>query len=245
MKQLILAVLIICIVFLAHENLYASFETDTIKTKSGTLELTFIGHGTLLFKFNNTVIHIDPVSWYADYSKMPKADVILITHHHGDHLDISAVKKILKENTKIICSASCKEKLEQCIVLKNSESADAAGFKIEAVPAYNLVHKRDDGSPFHPKGIGNGYVINIDDKRIYIGGDTEDVPEMKNLKNIDIAFLPVNLPYTKTPAMAANAVNMFSPKIFYPYHFGETNLDELVELLIDKKDCEIRLRKLK
>jgi len=245
MKRKIMFILAFAAISIAADNYMQKFETDTIITKSGSLEMTFIGHGTLLFKINKTIIHIDPVSWYADYSKMPKADLILITHHHGDHLDKSAAAKIIKKDTKIICSASCKEKLEQCIVLKNGDSADAAGFKIEAVPAYNIVHKRDDGSPFHPKGIGNGYVLTIDDQRIYIGGDTEVVPEMKNLKDIDIAFLPVNLPYTMTPAMAASAVHMLNPKIFYPYHFGETNLDELVNLLKDKKDCEIRIRKLK
>ena len=206
--------------------------------------MSFIGHGTLMFKYKSAVIHIDPVGYYADYAKMPKADLILVTHHHGDHLDVPAIEKIKKANTKMICSASCKEQLKNCIVLKNGEKTAASGFNIEAVPAYNLVHKRKNGPPFHPKGVGNGYVLTIDNKRIYIGGDTENVPEMKNLENIDIAFLPMNLPYTMTPEMVADAVKMFNPKILYPYHFGDTNLDELVKLLKDKKDCEVRLRKL-
>ncbi|MFQ5722189.1 MAG: MBL fold metallo-hydrolase, partial [Candidatus Aminicenantales bacterium] len=116
--------------------------------------------------------------------------------------------------------------------------------KIEAVPAYNIVHKRSSGLPFHPRGIGNGYVINFGDKRVYVAGDTENIPEMKQLKNIDIAFLPMNLPYTMTPEMVAEAARMFRPKILYPYHYGQTDTSKIVELLKDDKDIEVHIRKL-
>ncbi len=130
--------------------------------------------------------------------------------------------------------------------MKNNDSKTIQGIEVEAVPAYNVVHKRDNGEPFHSKGNGNGYVLTLGDKRIYIAGDTENIPEMKDLKNIDIAFLPMNLPYTMTLEMAA-AAKMFDPKILYPYHFGETDTGKLVELLKDMPgtDIEVRIRKMK
>jgi len=176
-----------------------SFESDTVITSLGTLEMTFIGHGTLMFTIDDYVIHIDPVSRYSDYATLPDADLILVTHEHGDHLDPAAIKHILKSNTVIICSESCADELDSPVIMKNGDEMEEAGIKIEAVPAYNLVHKRSNGEPFHPKGIGNGYVLTIGDKKVYIGGDTEIVPEMGDLKDIYCAFLPMNLPYTMTP----------------------------------------------
>jgi L-ascorbate metabolism protein UlaG (beta-lactamase superfamily) len=119
------------------------------------------------------------------------------------------------------------------------------GLKIEAVPAYNIVHKRDTGQPFHPKGVGNGYIITFGDKRVYVAGDTENVPEMKGLKNIDIAFLPMNLPYTMTPEMVVEAAKAFKPKILYPYHFGETDTSKVVSLLKGTPEIEVRIRNMK
>ena len=116
--------------------------------------------------------------------------------------------------------------------------------KIEAVPAYNIVHERSPGKPFHPQGVGNGYVLTIADKRIYVAGDTENIPEMRALKNIDITFLPMNLPYTMTPEMVADAAQAFRPRILYPYHYGSTDPRELVKLLEDEKDIEVRIRAL-
>ena len=218
------------------------FESDIVKTSAGDLKMTFFGHASLMFEFNNLVIYIDPVS--TDYSKLPKADLILVTHDHYDHLDIRAIKALRKNDTDIICTKTCNEEIKTGIVMKNGDTRTAKGIKIEAVPAYNIVHKRGDGEPYHPKGVGNGYVLVLGDKKVYIAGDTENIPEMKNLTGIDIAFLPMNLPYTMTPRMVADAVNMFNPKILYPYHYGKTNVNELIELLKNKKDCEVRIRKL-
>lgn len=220
------------------------FESDTITTSAGDLKITFVDHGTLMFEFNGLVIHVDPVSRYADYSKMPKADIILVTHHHGDHLDPAAIDLIQKKDTDIILTQTCFDQIKKGTVIKNGESKLVKGIEVEAVPAYNLVHKRSNGEPFHPKGIGNGYVITFGDKKVYVAGDTENVPEMKELSRIDIAFLPMNLPYTMTPEMTADAAKMVNPKIFYPYHFGETNVDELVKLLKNRDDIEIRIRKM-
>jgi len=216
----------------------AEFEKDVFKTSKGGLAITFIAHGTLMMEFDGKVIHIDPVSMYTDYSGMPKADLIMITHEHGDHLDAKAIEAIKKPGTEIVLTKTCAERLGSGIVLANGESATAMGIKIDAVPAYNLE------KAFHPKGKGNGYVLTFGDKKVYVAGDTENIPEMGSLENIDIAFLPMNLPYTMSPEMVADAARSFKPKILYPYHFGNTNTDELLELMKDDKDIEIRIRKL-
>jgi gluconolactonase len=214
------------------------FEEDMIKTSAGDLKITFIGHGTLMFTFGGKVIHVDPVGREADYSKMPKADVILVTHEHGDHLDPEAIKALQKEDTQLILTESCAKKVSGGTIMKNGDVKTVEGIKIEAVPAYNLEKS------FHPKGVGNGYVLTFGDKRVYVAGDTENTPEMKQLKNIDIAFLPMNLPYTMTPEMVADAAKAFKPKILYPYHYGQTDTSRLVELLKDSKDIEVRIRKM-
>lgn len=221
------------------------FEKDTISTSDGNLVITFIGHASLIFNFNNMVIHVDPFGRLADYSTLPKADIILITHEHGDHCDPEAISKIRTENTSIVLTEACTGKITGGIVMKNGDVKTVKGIKIEAVPAYNIVHKRGNGEPFHPKGIGNGYVIHFGDKKVYVAGDTENIPEMKELKNIDIAFLPMNLPYTMTPEMAADAAKSFKPKVLYPYHYGETDVSKIVDLTKDIKGVEIRLRKMK
>jgi L-ascorbate metabolism protein UlaG (beta-lactamase superfamily) len=219
------------------------FESDTIKTSKGDLVLTFIGHATLMLKAGNVVIHVDPWTKFTDYKDMPKADIILVTHEHGDHLDTKAIAQLSGDGTEVILNAAAREKLGSGTVIANGGSTEFHGLHIDAVPAYNIKHKRDGGEPFHPKGVGNGYVITFGDTRVYIGGDTEDIPEMKALKDIDIAFLPMNLPYTMTPQMVASAVAMFTPKIVYPYHYGETNPQELVKLL-EGSETEVRVRKL-
>ncbi|HPD15887.1 MAG TPA: MBL fold metallo-hydrolase [Planctomycetota bacterium] len=220
------------------------FETDTLKTSLGDLKITFIGHGTLMFALGDTIIHVDPVSAEADYSKMPKADLILITHEHFDHLDPAAVAAIRKPATTILLTAKCAAKLTGGTIMKNGDTREVGRLKVEAVPAYNITHKRPSGDPFHPRGEGNGYVVTFGDTRVYIAGDTENTPEMKTLKDIAVAFLPMNLPYTMTPEMVADAARAFRPRILYPYHFGKTDTAELVKLLADEKGIEVRLRKL-
>lgn len=221
------------------------FERDTIPVSGENLEITFIGHGSLIFSYNGKVIHIDPFSRLADYSLLPKADIILVTHHHGDHLDVNAIEKIRKENTEILVNRLGSDQVKNGVVMNNGDVKNIKGIEIEAVPAYNIIHKRDNGETFHPKGTCNGYVITFGDKKVYVAGDTENIPEMKSLKEIDIAFLPMNLPYTMTPEMTADAAKSIKPKILYPYHFGETDLSAFTELMKDEKDIEIRLRKMK
>jgi len=225
-------------------NTLKTFEKDTFKTSKGNLVITFIGHGTLMIEAGSQVIHVDPVSREADYSNFPKGDIILITHEHGDHLDKKALALITKPETKTVISQSCKGQVENALVLLNGGSHSFGEIRVEAVPAYNIVNKRGDGVAFHPKGNGNGYVINFGEKRIYIGGDTENIPEMAVLKNIDIAFLPMNLPYTMTPQMVALAAKSFMPGLLYPYHFGDTNPHLLIDLLKDTQ-IQVRIRKMK
>jgi L-ascorbate metabolism protein UlaG (beta-lactamase superfamily) len=223
---------------------YAQLQKDIFKTSGGELAISFIGHGTLMMEYNGKVIHIDPVSQFADYSKLPKADLVLITHQHGDHLDPSAIEKISKPGMQVALAKVCLSKYPKGIVLNNGESGIFDGIRVEAVPAYNIKNERGPGQPFHPKGEGNGYILNFDDLTVYVAGDSENTPEMKNLKNIDIAFLPMNLPYTMTPEMVADAARSFKPKILYPYHFGDTNTDQLVQLL-KGEPVEVRIRNLK
>jgi L-ascorbate metabolism protein UlaG (beta-lactamase superfamily) len=221
-----------------------ALEKDGVQTDRGELTITFIGHGTLLFECGGKVIHVDPWTRRADYSKLPKADLILITHEHQDHLDPKAIAQIRKESAAIVLSRSCAGKVDGGQVLENGTVAEVGGFKVEAVPAYNIEHKRPDGTPFHPKGQGNGYIITFGKTRVYIAGDTENTPEMKALANIDIAFLPMNLPYTMTPEMVADAARAFKPKILYPYHYGQTDVKKLLSLLADTKESEIRIRRM-
>jgi len=224
---------------------YLGFEQDIIKTSAGDLKITFIGHATLIFAFEGKVIHVDPVSREADYAKMPKADLILVTHEHGDHFDTRVIKTLQKEGTKLVLTKACAERVAGGIIMQNGDVRTVQGLKIEAVPAYNIVHKRSNGEPYHPKGRGNGYIITFGDKRVYLAGDTENTPEMKRLKNIDIAFLPMNVPYTMTPEMVADAAKAFQPKILYPYHYGQTDPNILVNLLKDSKGIEVRIRKMR
>jgi L-ascorbate metabolism protein UlaG (beta-lactamase superfamily) len=195
-------------------------------------------------EFNGKVIHIDPVSRYADYEKLPKADLILITHSHGDHLDPKTIDLLKKESTEVVLTKICNEKYTGTAIMENGDSGEFAGIKTDAVPAYNIQHMRSEGNPFHPKGEGNGYVLHFADKKVYVAGDTENIPEMAGLKNIDIAFLPMNLPYTMTPEMVADAANTFKPKFLYPYHYGNTDTNELIELMKNQKYTEVRIRKL-
>lgn len=218
---------------------------DRIATTGGDVELGFIGHGSLILTYQGKVIHIDPYSKVGDYTSLPKADLILLTHDHGDHLDQEALSAIRTEATELILPRVCADRVEGGIVMKNGDQHTVLGISITAVPAYNLKHKRANGEFYHPKGVGNGYELTFGDTNIYIAGDTENIPEMKSLRGIDCAFLPMNLPYTMTPEMVADAARAFQPNILYPYHYGDTDPNLLVSLLKDCPDIEVRIRPLR
>jgi L-ascorbate metabolism protein UlaG (beta-lactamase superfamily) len=242
--RILLAILVIVTLYTYSAVAEEAFVKDIIETSAGDLEITFVGHGSLVMTFDKKTIHIDPFGRLTDYSKLPDADVVFITHDHGDHLDPNALEKIRTGETIVVCTEKCAERVEGGIIMKNGDKREVAGIGVEAVPAYNLVHKRDNGEFYHPKGVGNGYVMTFGDTRVYIAGDTENTPEMKALKDIDIAFLPMNLPYTMTPEMVADAVVAFKPTVLYPYHYGKTNISKLEKLLEDNEDTEVRVRKM-
>lgn len=216
-----------------------SFQSDVLKTSGGDLKMTFISHGSLMFEYAGKVIQIDPASMYADYTTLPKADLILVTHEHQDHWDAKAIQAASKPDTTLIINQGLIKQLPNGIAMKNGDSKTVVGIKIEAVPAYNSEKQ------FHPQGNGNGYVLGFADKRVFVAGDTENVPEIKALKNIDIAFLPMNIPFTMTPEQVADVAKAIQPKLLYPYHFGNTDTSALVNLLKDQKGIEVRIRDLK
>ena len=216
--------------------------TDRIATSAGPLDLTFLGHGTLMLSFNVSFLHVDPDGKVADYAALPQADLVLLTHDHADHLDQAALALVRTPVTDIVLPPVCADRVQGGLILKNGETRTVRGITVTAVPAYNLVHHRDNGEPFHPRGVGNGYLLDFGDTRLYVAGDTENIPEMAALKDVDIAFLPMNLPYTMTPEMVADAARSLRPRILYPYHYGDTDPQRLVELLRDQADIEVRIR---
>jgi L-ascorbate metabolism protein UlaG (beta-lactamase superfamily) len=221
-----------------------AFENDVIPTAAGDLQITFIGHGSLVLTFGGRVIHVDPYGKLADYAQLPGADIVLITHEHQDHLDPTALAHVRGPKTTVVANAAAAGQITGSQAMQNGEVRTIEGLRIEAVPAYNLVHKRNTGEPFHPRGIGNGYILTFGDQRVYIAGDTENTPEMKALRDINVAFLPMNLPYTMTPEMVADAARAFRPRILYPYHFGDSDTAALTSLLEGQKDIEVRIRRM-
>ena len=213
---------------------------DIVPTAAGDLSIRPVGHGSLWFEFGGLVIQVDPYGSAGDYRALPKADLILVTHGHSDHLDLQALAAVKKPGTIVVASRACAGRVPGAVILGNGEAKTVLGLPIEAVPAYNVAHKRPDGAPFHPKGEGNGYVIAFGDKRVYVAGDTEFIPEMRALGPIDVAFLPVMLPYTMSVDMAVEAVRVIRPKILYPYHTGDKELASLLERLKKEPNLELR-----
>lgn len=220
------------------------YPADTFTAKDGTpFAITFFGHASLSIETAGRYIYVDPVSQYADFASLPKADLILITHSHYDHLDRTAVRRIEQPSTQIVCDKTSAEALGDCLTMTPGATARPwEGLQIDAVPAYNTT---EGHLQFHPREREDcGYVLTLGGTRIYIAGDTENTPELKALENIDIAFLPVNQPYTMTVDEAVDAVRAIRPGIFYPYHYGgteeRTDLHRLTEAL--QSVTEVRIR---
>lgn len=205
------------------------------------MNITFVGHGTLMFEYEGVIIHIDPVSREADYSELPDADVVLVSHEHGDHLDLSAIAEIRTSDTVVIHNVGTASRIDGGIVLANGESTIVGNIRVEAVPAYNTTAGRER---FHPVGRDNGYVLTISEKRFYVAGDTEDTDEMLALKDIYVAFLPANQPFTMVPDQVIRAAKAFRPSILYPYHFGSTDVSLISEGLESEDGIEVRIRNL-
>ncbi len=220
-------------------------KADVYETNKGALKVTLIGHASLMFEYAGKVIFVDPYSAVGDYSKLPKADFVILTHEHSDHLDTAAINAIKKAGTHYIVSKVCNEILGYGDVMSNGDNKALADFAINAVPAYNIVNKNPQGVFYHPKGRGNGYVFTFGDKKVYVAGDTENIPEMDALKGtIDIAFLPKNLPYTMTDDMFVDAAKKVQPKVLYPYHMSEFNKDKISKAL-EGTNIQLEVRSMK
>ncbi len=196
-------------------------------TPIGEIAIIIIGHASFLIQWNGKNIFIDPYTKVANYALQPKADLILITHNHYDHLDKEAIKQLSTDKTIYLSSIIAAKELKGSKGLTQGEEYDYNGLLIKAVYAYNIHQKREDGVPFHQRGEGNGYILNFGGYKLYIAGDTELIPEMKTLGEIDIAFLPKNLPYTMSDSMFIEAVKVVNPKIVFPYHYFELDAEAL------------------
>jgi L-ascorbate metabolism protein UlaG (beta-lactamase superfamily)/rhodanese-related sulfurtransferase len=219
-------------------------EVDIFRTKSDkAVRLHALMHGSIRIDFDGTEIEIDPVCQLGerrtDYAALPKADYILVTHEHRDHLDAEAIRLLTNEKTRLITNQRCADILNQGEVMANGDHLTLADdFTLDAVPAYNITEGR---TQFHPQGRDNGYILTLDGLRIYIAGDTEDIPEMADIHDIDVAFLPCNQPYTMTPQQLVRAARIIRPKVVFPYHFGQTDVTPLPAQL-EADHIDVRLR---
>ena len=220
---------------------------DKLKTNSGELTIQPILHGTLVLQFNDKTIYIDPYGGEKAFKNIKSPDLILITDIHGDHLNTKTLDAIKTDGVPFIVPQAVADKLPETYsknieILNNGGITESLGITIEAIPMYNLPES-DDAK--HTKGRGNGYILTVGGKRLYISGDTEDIPEMRSLKNIDVAFVCMNLPYTMDIHQAASAVLEFKPKVVYPYHYrGKPDMSdtEAFKKLVNSKNSNIDVR---
>ena len=221
-----------------------SYEVDEFKTKSGkTVRFHALVHASIRMQYDGREIQIDPVTKLGnrtiDFTAMPKADILFVTHEHGDHFDKNAIKLLSNEKTQLIMNKRCTDMYEAGRAMANGDKIQLADdITVEAVPAYNISEGR---TQFHPKGRDNGYILTVDGLRIYIAGDTEDIPEMATIQDIDIAFLPCNQPYTMTTDQLVKAAKTIKPKVLFPYHYGQTNVSALPAQL-QGEGIDVRIR---
>jgi L-ascorbate metabolism protein UlaG (beta-lactamase superfamily) len=218
--------------------LAAQVPVQTFPTAAGDVKITPIYHAAVMIQAGGDTIYIDPAP-PANIKGLPTADLILITHDHPDHLNVGYITSLSKTGTEIIAPAAVQQTVTTARVLANGDSTSWRKWKITAVAMYNTNHQMPNGQPFHPKGRGNGYVLTYGEKNFYFAGDTEGTPEMSALKNIDVAFIPMNLPYTMTPDEAAAAVKAFHPKIVIPYHYRGQDTQKFAD---DLKGSGIEVR---
>ncbi len=213
---------------------------ETFATKEGPVKITAIRHASMMIEAGGQVMHIDPWS-QGNYEGLPQADVVLITDIHGDHMDPKALPAVRKDSTIVVAPQAVAQTVTGATVLANGEKKQIGKWSIEAIPMYNEKRGPAPGKLYHDKGRGNGYVISYGGLRIYVSGDTEGVAEMRALKNIDVAFLTMNLPYTMPPEEAAEAAKAFHPKVVYPYHYRESDLS-VFEKALAGTGIDVRIR---
>lgn len=235
MKLLCLICSILFLVSFSH----AGSQTQVFATSAGPVRITPLNHASTLIEAGGKVIYLDPAK-PVDFSGKPKADLILITDIHGDHMDPEAIKAVTKAGTEILAPPAVVQTVTTGKAIANGETKTWQDWSIEAIPAYNLKRGPSPGKLFHDKGRGNGYVLSYGGKRFYFSGDTEGVPEMRALKNIDVAFVCMNLPYTMTPEEAADAVKAFHPRIVIPYHYRGSDLS-VFQKDLEGSGIEVRL----
>ena len=243
MKKLSLVLITLCLALGCRAQ---QGETDIFKTESGkTVKLTCIKHASIMVEYDGKVIYFDPVirlEPHTDFTTWPKANFIFVTHEHMDHFDSLALTELRRNYTVIYTNNNVYAQWGSGYAISNGDKAEVCeGITVEAVPAYNTTAGREK---FHPKGRDNGYVLTIENLRIYVAGDTEDIPEMANLKDIDIAFLPCNQPYTMTPEQLAKAAKVIRPKVLFPYHYSDTPIRK-VSMLLAGSGIDVRIRKYK
>jgi L-ascorbate metabolism protein UlaG (beta-lactamase superfamily) len=228
-----------CLVLLLASVSHADNQTQVFATASGPVRITPLNHASTLIEAGGKFIYLDPAK-PVDFSGKPKADLILITDIHGDHMDPGAIKAIEKTSTEIVAPPAVVQTVTTGKAIANGETRTWQDWTIHAIPAYNLKRGPAPGKLFHDKGRGNGYVLTYGGKRFYFSGDTENVPEMRALKNIDVAFVCMNLPYTMPPDEAAAAVKAFHPRIVIPYHYRGSDL-KAFEKGLEGTGIEVRL----
>ena len=247
MKKTSLRPIALLFTFLFTLTASAQLKTDEFTTKSGKkVTITCIKHASMEINYNGVEIEVDPVGMWlkpeTDYATFPKANIILVTHEHKDHFDRAAIHEIRTPATSIYVNQAVFGHFRNGLVMKNGDVRKyASDIIIEAVPAYNTTPEHQQ---FHPKGRDNGYVLTLDGLRIYIAGDTEDIPEMAELKDIDIAFLPCNQPYTMTVEQCVNAAKIIKPKVLFPYHYSETPVHK-ISMALAGSGIDVRIRKYK
>lgn len=218
-----------------------ALDGDTVATADGDIVIHPVDHASLLLGFGSEVIYVDPVGGAARYADLPAPTAILITHGHGDHFDVPTLEAIAG-SAPILTSQEVFDKLPEALKanakpIANGGEDSLNGIPVRAIAAHNIT---EDRMNYHPVGVGNGYVLTLSDKLVYVAGDTEPTDDMLGLTGIEVAFLPMNLPYTMTPEQAAEAINTFKPAIVYPYHYGESDLTVLEGAV--GEDTEVRLR---
>ncbi|HPN38618.1 MAG TPA: MBL fold metallo-hydrolase [Melioribacteraceae bacterium] len=250
MKKYICFIILFC---------FASFitkakQTDIYNTSKGELKITMLGWSGVKFEYNNKIIYVDPSlrknsEVNPNYDTLAKADYIFITHAHFDHFNIEVIKKLLKPETHLIVNDECYKilgtSLGKIVITRvvNNKEYDFAGLEFFVTPAYNL--SGEEGKIYHPEGVGNGYIFNFDNFKVLVAGDTENIPELKTLKNIDVAFLPLNRPFTMDDNMFINLVLSFKPKIVYPYHYDDNYLANVIKALNKNTEIELKIRQVK